>query len=83
MLILRLAVGESERVCPVQASRAFRCATIQSTVPFKCNTVKDVRGDFVDIKAVMGLVEDIRWYKNGMPRTARRKGSNIDSVDCA
>lgn len=45
--------------------------------------MKDVRGDFVDIRAVMGLVEDIRWYKNGMPRTARRKGSSMDSVDCA
>jgi hypothetical protein len=30
-------------------------------VPLRCNTVKDVSGDFVDIKAVIGLVEDILW----------------------
>jgi len=45
--------------------------------------VKEVRGDFVDIKAVSGLVEEIRWYRKGMPRVARRKGSSIERVDCA
>jgi hypothetical protein len=29
-------------------------------VPLRCNTVKEVKGDFVDIRAVMGLVEEIR-----------------------
>jgi hypothetical protein len=52
-------------------------------VPLRCSTVKDVRGDFVDISAVMGVVEEIRWYKKGIPRTALRKGSRIESVDCA
>jgi hypothetical protein len=52
-------------------------------VPFRCNTVNEVIGDFVEIRAVMGVVEEIRWYKNGMPRTALRKGSSIESVDCA
>lgn len=66
---------------PVQASNAFRWATIQSTVPLRCNTVKEVIGDFVDIKAVIGVVEEIRWYKKGRPRAARRKGSRRDRVD--
>jgi hypothetical protein len=55
------AVGETERVWPVHASSAFRCATIQSTVPLRCNTVKEVSGDLVDIRAVIGLVDRIRW----------------------
>ena len=70
-------------MCPVHASNALRCVTIQSIVPFRCSTVKEVSGDFVDIRAVMGVVEEIRWYKNGIPRTALRKGSRIESVDCA
>lgn len=82
-LIPRFAVGETESVWPVQARRAFRCATIQSTVPLRCNTVKEVSGDLVDIKAVMGLVEEIRWYRKGIPSAARRKGSRMDKVDCA
>jgi hypothetical protein len=53
-------VEETESVYPVQASSAFRCATIQSTVPLRCNTVKEVKGDFVDIKAVIGVVDEIR-----------------------
>jgi len=52
-------------------------------VPLRCNTVKEVRGDFVDIKAVSGLEEEIRWYRKGMPRAARRKGFSIERVDCA
>jgi hypothetical protein len=52
-------------------------------VPLRCSRVKDVRGDFVDISAVMGVVEEIRWYKKGIPSAALRKGSRIESVDCA
>jgi len=52
-------------------------------VPLRCNTAKEVSGDFVDIRAIIGLVEEIRWYRKGMPRMARRKGSKMDNVDCA
>lgn len=76
-------VGETDSVCPVQANKAFRCATIQSTVPLRCRTVKEVSGDFVEISAVIGLVEEIFWYRKGIPRTARRIGSRIDRVDWA
>lgn len=45
--------------------------------------MKEVSGDLVDIKAVIGLVEDILWYRKGMPKGARRRGSSMDNVDCA
>ena len=35
---------------------------IQSRVPFKCTTVKDVMGDLVEMSAVMGLADDICRY---------------------
>jgi hypothetical protein len=57
--ILLFKVGLIERAWPVQASNAARCATIQSTVPFKFTTANDVMGDRTDIKAVRGLVDDI------------------------
>ena len=76
-------VGVTERVCPVHAKSAFLCVTIQSMVPSRCSTVKEVRGDFVDINAVIGLVEVIFWYKKGIPRAALRNGSSMDNVDCA
>ena len=52
-------VGFIERVCPVQASNALLWAIIQSIVPLRCTTVKEVMGDFVEMRAVMGLVDDI------------------------
>jgi hypothetical protein len=58
--MLRFAEGDIASVWPVQARRAFLCATIQSTVPLRCNTVKEVMGDLVDIRAVIGLVEVMR-----------------------
>lgn len=67
---------------PVQAKSAFLCATIQSTVPLRWRTVNEVMGDLVDIMAVIGLVEVMRWYKKGMPSAARRKGPSMESVDC-
>ena len=70
-------------VCPVHASSAFRLAIIQSNLPSKCTTTKDVMGDFVAMRAVYGEVEVMRWYTNGMPRAARLKGSRRDSVDIA
>ena len=53
--------GVTARVCPVQASSAERCDTIQSVVPSRCRTEKVVVADLVDIKAVMGLVEVSFW----------------------
>ena len=45
--------------------------------------MNEVRGDLVDINAVMGLVEETFWYRKGIPRGARRTGSRRDRVDCA
>jgi hypothetical protein len=53
--------AEGARVCPVQANSAFLCEIIQSVVPSRWRTVKVVVGDFVDIKAVMGVVAEMRW----------------------
>jgi hypothetical protein len=53
--------GDGLRVCPVQARRALRCATIQSVVPSRWRTEKVVLGDLVPIRAVMGVVEVMRW----------------------
>lgn len=43
-------------------------------------TIDDM-GAFVDIRAVTGLVEEIFWYKKGMPTGARLKGSRKDKVE--
>lgn len=53
--------GVTVRVWPVQARRAERWATIQSVVPSRCSTVNVVVGAFVDISAVRGVVEVMRW----------------------
>lgn len=47
-------------VCPVQANRA-RPASIQSVVPSRLTVVIEVQEALVDISAVTGLVEEIRW----------------------
>jgi hypothetical protein len=83
MLMPRLIVGDKDKVWPVHASRPFLWVTIQSTVPSRCNTENEVIGDFVEMSAVNGVVEDMRWYRKGIPRAALRKGSSIDNVDCA
>jgi hypothetical protein len=53
--------GEGERVWPVQASRALRWATTQSVVPSRWRTENVVLGDLVAMRAVMGVVEEMRW----------------------
>lgn len=53
--------GLTDSVCPVHASSAFLCATIQSNRPSRCMTVKLVSGDLVEIRAVKGVVEDTLW----------------------
>jgi hypothetical protein len=55
------ARGVTERVCPVHARSALRCVAIQSTVPLRCTTTIDVIGDFVEMRAVIGLVDVMRW----------------------
>lgn len=57
--ILRLTVGRTESECPVHASSPCRCATIQSTVPSRWTTAKEVMADLVAIRAVSGVVEEI------------------------
>lgn len=69
-------------VWPVQASRA-RPASIQSVVPSRLTVVIEVKEALVDISAVTGLVEEIRWYRKGILRNALRKGSSIESVETA
>jgi len=75
--------GVGASVWPVQASRALRWATIQSVVPSRWRTEKVVLGDLVAMRAVMGVVDEMRWYRKGMPRKARRRGERRERVDWA
>lgn len=59
LTIFVLIFGLTDNACPVHASNAFLCATIQSFLPSKCTTDIDVMGDFVETSAVIGLVEEI------------------------
>ena len=74
--------GLIEIVCPVQANSA-RPTSIQSVVPSMCTVVIEVLDAFVDIIAVKGVVDVTLWYKNGIFKTARRKGSNTERDDTA
>ena len=53
--------GVGLRVWPVQARSALRCATIQSVVPSRWSTEKVEVGDFEAMRAVTGVVEEMRW----------------------
>lgn len=55
-----LVVGLIDNVCPVHASSAFLCAIIQSNVPSRCTTAKEVIGDFVEMSALIGEA-DVIW----------------------
>jgi hypothetical protein len=46
---------------PVQARRELRWATIQSRRPSRWTTTSEVMGDFVAMRAVKGVVEEIFW----------------------
>lgn len=52
LTIFVFSLGDRLRVCPVHASSAFRCATIQSSLPSRCTTTSDVTFDFVDMRAL-------------------------------
>ena len=54
-----LNVGLIDKLFPVHANRARRCATIQSNLPSRWTIENEVIGDFVEIRAVNGLVEVI------------------------
>lgn len=54
-------LGVTVRDFPVQASNAFLCANFQSAVPSNCKIAKVVKGDLVDIRALIGDVEVIFW----------------------
>lgn len=54
-------LGVTVRVFPVHASNAFLCASFQSAVPSSCKIAKEVKGDLVDIRALIGDVEVIFW----------------------
>lgn len=56
----RFPVGRTESVWPVHASRAFP-ASIQSSVPSRCTTAKELPEDLVDISAFIGVVETTLW----------------------
>lgn len=83
LTIFVLTRGVRLKLCPVHANSAFRCATIQSSLPSRCTTTSELMGDFGPIRAVYGVVEEVRWYMKGMPKKARRKGSSRERVDTA
>lgn len=66
--------GVTERLMPDHASRAFRWAMRQSVVPSRWRIAKVVCVDGVEIRALIGVVEVMRWYRKGIPVRARRKG---------
>jgi len=55
MLVLRL--GFTINDCPVQATSPFLWVTIQSDLPSKFKTVKDVFGVLIPISKLRGVVE--------------------------
>ena len=58
LTMFRFIIGVIERVCPVQARRAFP-VIIQSKVPSRLTVVIEVWDALVDISAVIGVVDDI------------------------
>ena len=78
----QFSLGLIESVVPVHASSVFP-VSIQSTVPFIWMAAIDVIAGCVEMIAVIGLVEATLWYKNGICKTALRKGSKMESVDVA
>lgn len=61
--MLVLILGLTDSACPVHASSADLCATIQSNLPSRWTTAKEVMGDLDEMRAVTGVVDDIypRW----------------------
>lgn len=56
-----LYCGFNDSVCPVHASNACRWDMIQSCLPSRCTVTMEDMGDFVDMRAVTGLVDEIFW----------------------
>jgi len=74
-------LGLIDKDFPVHASKAFLCASFQSVVPSSCRMVNVVSGDLVDISALMGELDVIFWYRNGIPISARRTGLSRRNVE--
>ena len=53
--------GDRLSVCPVHANSAFLCVTIQSSLPSRCTMTMEVIADFVEIRAVYGVVDVTLW----------------------
>lgn len=45
-------------------------------VPSNCRIANVVSGDLVEMRALIGEVDVIFWYRNGIPTSARRTGFN-------
>lgn len=58
--IVRFIEGVTESVWPVKASKDLP-TSIQSVVPSRLTVVMDVLVALLEIRAVMGLMEEIRW----------------------
>lgn len=43
--------------------------------------VKEVRGDFVVMRALIGVVDVIFWYRKGIPTRARRIGDRMRMLE--
>lgn len=53
----------------------------QSCLPSRLTVTMLEMGDLVETSAVTGVVDEIFWYKNGMPTGARLNGSRKERVD--
>ena len=69
------------KVWPVHASNACLWLTTQSCLPSRLTVTMLDMGDLVEMRAVTGVVEEIFWYRKGMPTGARLKGSRKESVE--
>jgi len=78
---VKFAFGFTERAWPVQARRAFRCATIQSRRPSRFIVEKDEEVVLVPTMAVRGDVDEIFWYRKGIPSGRRLMGERRERVD--
>lgn len=54
---------------------------IQSCLPSRLTVTMLETGDLVETRAVTGVVEEIFWYKKGIPTGARLKGSRKERVE--
>lgn len=58
---LTLYFGFNDRLRPVHASSACRCDISQSSRPSRWTVTMEDMGDLVEMRAMMGLVEETFW----------------------